>query len=101
MCALRVLRSTATLSLDEHRQLANHFFAIKRHVQDIIQILNGRVKARWYHPLCRAANTTAGLNELRSSLEGDLYTEHPDQATTNVYYGGPNAGRQSSSASQR
>ncbi len=83
-----VLKSGASLTEREERNIAKHMHAVEYHVYEIAKIINGKAKSKWLDYLCTSLNHRA-LHRLRSTLDQEwrhssfsspYYDEDPDQA---------------------
>lgn len=73
---MRVLKKDSYLNHEEHKQLAAHFYAIRDHIEVVLHMLNGKVRARWLRLLVNASSCVAGsryLSQLRCDLEEDFF----------------------------
>ncbi|MEV6165609.1 hypothetical protein AB0L71_27595 [Streptomyces sp. NPDC052052] len=76
------------LTLGEHTQLGRHLAVIR----DELTTLHVQLGNAYPHtgpesgPARNLAKATKALDEARSSLENFLFREHPEQATTHIYY---------------
>lgn len=86
----KVLRNNASLSMDEHRELAALFGAQRNGATKILNILNGRIRTNYLDRLTKFVNQFGHdiLWRLRCDLEGDMFVEHPEEATIDIYYDG-------------
>lgn len=67
-----LLRGNASLSEQEHKALAAHYFAIRWHIGQMVDLLNGKARAKWVKFLCRRY-VEHPLTKIRQALQSDWY----------------------------
>ncbi|MEV6165724.1 hypothetical protein AB0L71_28190 [Streptomyces sp. NPDC052052] len=79
------------LTVEEHTQLGRHLAAMRDELTTL-QVQLGHaypLTGPEAGPARNLEKATKALDEARSSLENFLFREHPDQATTHIYYPAP------------
>jgi hypothetical protein len=75
-----------SLSLDEHRELAKHLYAIDGHISAILKIVDGRVPVAILDQLLSGKPLDTRIFKLRDSLESLMYKQHGPLVDTGETY---------------
>jgi hypothetical protein len=77
------------LSLDDHRELALHLYAIDNHLSAILGVANGKAPAPILDMLSSCGPLETRLQTFRSKLEGLMYKQHHLGSSDyqDIYYG--------------
>jgi hypothetical protein len=65
-----------SLSLDDHRELAKHLYAIDGHISAILKIVDGRVPVAILDQLLSGKPLDMKIFKLRDSLRNHMYKQH-------------------------
>jgi len=76
------------LSIEEHKKLATHLYAIQEHIRQMLNIMGGKVPVALLDKLLSFKPIDKHLNDLRSKLEDLMSVENAaTDASLSIYYG--------------
>jgi hypothetical protein len=75
-----------SLSLDEHRELAKHLYAINGHISAILKIVDGRVPVAILDQLLSGKPLDMKIFKLRDGLRNHMYKQHGPLLDTGENY---------------
>lgn len=82
-----------SLTMEEHKELAKHIYAIQAHHSAMLKVLNGKVTMKILDRFSTFGKLDNPLQKLRSDLEEVMYKDLGDlgRRGLSVYYGGIDA----------